>query len=220
MGVILLILLLFLGFAIIKQFIAKKSWEKEKQHIKTISKLDGKEKKEPNIQADYIKMEGKRLKNEGSIFSGKHKYGKSILAYSKAIELDPSDSETYQLRASEYMLVYILNKGSKSYWDSPKEYLQKSIDDYTKSIELSPLDFKSYRCRAFLFLESGRYQEAINDATKSIELSPENDDAFWTRGKAYEALGKTEQAVSDIKESAKLGCDVAQQYLKKKRISF
>lgn len=199
----------------IARFIASKSWEKKKQHIVNIEKMDNKEKKNLNILTDNLQIEVKQLIDKGNKSFSKGKISNALLTYNKAIELDPTNEEAYGKRAFIYLFA-IVTKTDIEFKDKAG---QAAIEDYTKLIELNPQDYISYHNRAFVLLKLTRYQEAINDDTKAIELNPEHGEAFWTRSQAYEALGKPQQAVTDIKEAAKLGYEDAQKYLKEKIVS-
>ena len=150
----------------------------------------------------------------------------AINYYTKAIELDPEDSDAYTNRG-------ILFKNQERYEeakkdddkaielnpDSAENYYNRAIllekliqyeeaeKDYTKAIELAPDSAETYYNRAILFEKLMQYEEAEKDYTKAIELNPTYTDAYTNRGILFEELGRNEEAEKDYNKAIELNSD-------------
>ncbi len=95
--------------------------------------------------------------SQGIFYNEKGEYEKAVVAFTKAIELDPSFALAYS------------NRG----WVHIKlgEY-EQAITDCSKAIELNPSLASAYNSRGWAYTELGQYEQAINDYNKAIELDP------------------------------------------------
>ena len=99
-------------------------------------------------------------------------YQGAIDYYTKAIELDPENSE-----------IYIKRGDVRSFYNMVDGNYQGAIDDYSKAIELDPKDPQTYIDRALCKKNSKDYQGAVDDSIKVIELDHKN-----IRALAYQKL--------------------------------
>jgi len=77
-----------------------------------------------NKKYDFIKnILGTLIGNRGSAKDKQANYAEDIINYTKSIEINPNDAETYNKRGFAYF--------------NQKEYPQ-AIADYTKAIEIKP----------------------------------------------------------------------------------
>ncbi|GBU28983.1 hypothetical protein R84B8_02545 [Treponema sp. R8-4-B8] len=131
----------------------------------------------------------------------KNQFDEAIIAFNKAIELNPKNAIAYGGRGEAF-------RGKKQY--------DKAINDFNKAIELNPKNAFAYRCRGEALRCKNQYDKAINDFTKAIELNPKNAFAYRGRGVAYRLKGNNKQAVSDLEKSLKLepGNNFAKEQLK------
>lgn len=83
--------------------------------------------------------------NKGYDYDVQEDYDNAILAYSKAIELNPKDADAYNNRGAIY--------------DIKKEY-DLAIQDYNKAIELTPEDADLYINKLLACQNSGKYTSA------------------------------------------------------------
>lgn len=111
----------------------------------------------------------------------------ALVGISRAIELNPSSSEAYYIRAGIY------------YWMGVYD---SAIDDYNKAIDLDPKDALFYLGRGRAYLEKGELDKAIADFTRALQLDPKLPRAFYERGNAYfkrgEALRKVQGEFSAL----------------------
>ncbi len=95
--------------------------------------------------------------NQGFVYNNKGEYHKAIVAFNKAIELDPSFAFAYNNRGWAYIEL---------------EQYEQAIVDSTKAIELDPSLALAYNNRGWAYIELGQYEQAIADYDKAIELDP------------------------------------------------
>jgi len=146
-------------------------------------------------------------------------YEGAILAFNKAIELNPNFSESYYNRGSvkynhlkdyqgalpdfnktleinpNHVTAYT-NRGLTK--NALKDY-KGAIDDFNKAIQLSPGFPIAYLDRANLKADLGDFNGALQDYNKAIELNPNYKDAYGGRGILYAAkLNDINKALSDF----------------------
>jgi uncharacterized protein YgiM (DUF1202 family) len=84
-------------------------------------------------------------------------YHQLIRDYTRAIERNPKDSETYRLRG---------------YAEYKNEDLDRAIADFNRAIELDPESHVAYMNRAWAHAKKEEYGAAIKDIQKAIQLQP------------------------------------------------
>lgn len=114
---------------------------------------------------------------------------KSLDNYSKAIQVDPKNFESYYARG---VCFHFLNDPDKA------------ISDYSKTIELNPSYEKAYYSRGLLFGAKRMWEDAIRDYSKGIELNPNNFNFYNNRGLAYGNLGQWDKAIMDLNKVIEL----------------
>jgi len=97
------------------------------------------------------------VNNQGVVYNNEAEYDKAIVAFNKAIELDPDFAPAYNNRGWAYIEL--------------GKYGQ-AIDDCGKAIELDPRLALAYSNRGLAYIELGQYEKAITDFDKAIELDP------------------------------------------------
>jgi len=166
------------------------------------------------------------------------KYQEAVVAYARAIELDPKYAWAYYGRGHaygrlgdpreafkdfnraieldpKYLLAYLYRGAA---YGKLGDYDQE-IRDYDNAIELDPKYAVAYFFRALAYYHLGDPQ-AFTDFDRAIELNPKYAEAYYNRGLAYGHLGDHLQAIKDLKTAAKLGYTPAQDYLNSKGISW
>ena len=94
-------------------------------------------------------------------------FPKAVVHFTKAIELNPGNSQAYLLRA----------KCMKGMGD-----FDKAAQDYTKALEVQPHDYDALSCRAYCHEQLEQWDAAIADYSAVIELLPDDDHAYNMRG--------------------------------------
>lgn len=102
--------------------------------------------------------------------------------YSRAIALEPENSEHYLNRGLEY--------GGLDLYES-------AMLDLTECIALDPDNTEAFEARGFINVKFGRDIEAIDDYSRVIELKPNDPWAYANRAAAYKRIGDFEKGEPD-----------------------
>lgn len=133
-------------------------------------------------------------------------YEEAVKLYSKAIEFNPLDFQSYLWRGhSKYSMGY-QNGVTNS------KMLDESIVDYSKTIQLSPGDSEAYYYRANAKKLLKKYNEAIPDFTLSIRYDPKKSEAYYYRGLTYYLLEKYGAAIEDFTKTISLNSENPDNY--------
>ncbi len=123
-------------------------------------------------------------------------YEEAVRYYTKAIELQPNNSEAYNSRGwSKYLL---------------RQY-QGAILDASKSLQIQPKHY-TYHTRGAAHLELGNYTQAIQDLSKAIALHDEEVLYFSDRAKAYVLHGLYEKAIDDYEYAIQINPRESRKY--------
>ena len=87
-----------------------------------------------------------------------------------------------------------------------------AINDYKKSIELKP-SADAYYNLAHVYVQESKFEMAIEELTNSIKINPNYSEAYGYRGMVFE-LFDLDKACEDWRTAAKLGSEVAVEFLK------
>jgi len=129
------------------------------------------------------------VNNQGVVYNNEAEYDKAIVAFNKAIELDPDFAPAYNNRGWAYIEL--------------GQYGQ-AIDDCGKAIELDPRLAFAYSNRGLAYTRLGQYEQGVADCSKAIELDPRLALAYSNRGLAYIELGQYEKAIADFDKAVEL----------------
>ncbi|ABM79600.1 tetratricopeptide repeat-containing S1 family peptidase [Prochlorococcus marinus] len=116
-------------------------------------------------------------------------YQGAIADYSKALEINPEDANTFNNRGNA-------KHGLGDY--------QGAISDYTKAIELDPQHALAYDNRGYSKHDLKDYQAAIADYNKAIEIDPQYAIAYNNRGTAKDDLKDYQGAIADYNKAIEL----------------
>jgi len=155
----------------------------------------------------------------------------SIRDISRAIELDPKDSEKYRFRGSAYIHIgrcdLSIGDFSKAIELNPKDgfnYSQRAIcltqekpelaiEDYNRAIEAEPKEYSFYMYRGMLYAKLGRKDHAIRDYTKHIELAPDAGYMYNMRASLYAETGQHDLALKDYNKTIELDPNRSSAYM-------
>ena len=124
--------------------------------------------------------------NSGLVKDSLYDYKGSIAEFTKAIELEPDNTEYYSAR------------GKSRYFSDDFE---GSIADYTKAIEFEPDNSEYYNSRGKSRYFLREYDKAITDFNKAIKLKPDNAEYYYERGYAKYSSLDYKGAIADFKAS-------------------
>lgn len=110
-------------------------------------------------------------------------YTQAIRFYSKALELDDQNYQTFYNRGRCYE-----ENGNK----------QEALNDYTKAISLNGSHFNSFYWRASVNYDLNNYQEAASDWLKARELCPDNNSTLYWIAKSQFNLSQFTNALNNI----------------------
>ena len=118
-----------------------------------------------------------RLRADAYLNIGKYQLGVADLArateliiesYTRALELNPNDLDSYVGRAEAHRFV-----GNN----------KLAVEDYTRAIELDPNDPDLYVARAWTYYQLDLYGRASSDNWKAITLDPDNPERYADRAR-------------------------------------
>jgi len=142
-------------------------------------------------------------------------------AFTKAIEIDPTNAQAYYERARaggmgegieyyEKALELDPNIGD-AYWGIAEDYLRKGypyehiIPVMMKHVSVNPNDPDVYRHRAIVYIWHKRYHHAIDDLSIAIAMDLQgNDNDYRERGLCYSWVWKYEEAIKDVSQAIKM----------------
>jgi tetratricopeptide (TPR) repeat protein len=136
--------------------------------------------------------------NRGVDYCAKEDYTKAILAFNRALRLNPYYVLAYRNRAITFLRV-----GAAVPYGSRPYYLQ-ALDDYSVVLQLDPKDADAFRERGMVHARLGDLDKAIADYTQAIKVRPDFADAYRSRSKAYRDKGDVDRAVADLDQAIKL----------------
>lgn len=151
---------------------------------------------------------------KGNSESEKGNYLSAVQWYTRALELNPTDSWVLNERGNMYFFL--------------SEY-EQAIADYTESLQLQSSDAIVYTNRGNAYYMLAEYKKAVSDYTMSLRLAPGNSETYFFRGQAYDCLGKSREAIKSVARAIELdangtldsiyGYDAFLQRLYKKTVS-
>lgn len=103
------------------------------------------------------------------------KLDEALVAYNRAIELDPSHVEGYDYRAVVWQL-----KGNSD----------RAIADYGLAIRVDPTYAAAYYRRGYLYQTMGQIDRAKEDYNSSLALPTKNRIGEWAHGEARARLSE------------------------------
>ncbi len=139
-------------------FLSYETWERNKKWENDMTLATDIIRKNPAVP--FI---AKIYRKRGNYFANHHMIQKSVIDYSKAIELDPDDIDSYIYRAYSYLK---LNK------------LREALPDLNKGIEYNPNASVLYANRAMVKLNIGDRIGARSDCNKCLSLDSTNAEAY------------------------------------------
>jgi tetratricopeptide (TPR) repeat protein len=119
----------------------------------------------------------------------KGNYQEAIRHFTKAIDLNPMDANSYYSRGTAY---------------SHEGQYDRALSDYTKALEINPRDAKAYYNRGITCYRKGQYNEAISDFSKALEINPMDTKAYYNRGITCWKKGQNVLAISDFKKALEI----------------
>lgn len=137
----------------------------------------------------------------------------AIMAYSKALVLDPEDAQTHYEMGRTYQLLGQTTQALRKYDDAllknaslPNAHRQKGLcflkesnyqramETFQNAIQMDANDAESYRYLGQCLAHFGRHQEAVGTFNTAIQLNPKDAIALYMLGLSTMRLGQFDQA--------------------------
>ena len=118
-----------------------------------------------------------------------HRLHESIIAYDKAIKINPMNSDAW------------IEKGL-AFRDLGKS--NEAIAAFDNAIEINPQNFNAWFQKGFVLINSNKNDEALAAYEKSIEIDPKNSPAWYDKGNALSNLGKYDEAIKAYDKAIEL----------------
>lgn len=125
-------------------------------------------------------------------------YELAITYAGKRIQLNPKNPVPYIDRGLSY-------RKMKKYEEAER--------DFNKSLALKPDFFRAFGYRAFLYLETGKYQNSVDDATRAVEINPKYGYGYLVLAQAKQKLGQTDFCM-DLYNAKKYGNSEAEEAIR------
>ena len=126
----------------------------------------------------------------GATLHDRGEYDGAVKHYSRAIQLDPKNSQAFLYRAHSYTFL---------------DKYDKAVADYTRSIELNPSEAEAYLSRGDAYTQVDKYDEAILDYRQALRLDPglatahaNLGDVFYHGTKDYQAALRHYKAALEL----------------------
>jgi tetratricopeptide (TPR) repeat protein len=179
-------------------------------------------------EAEELETEEDRHYSDGFIYAESGQWAEAADAYSKVLERNPRDGETYQERAWAYLelgrvadAVADAEKAVKLLPDEMNAYLVRGtaytqsknfergiadlnryLEDVNNFIGEGTISSKAYYFRGLAYAGLNDFQRAVKDFSKAIIRYPQWAEPYEARAFAYEQLGKPGKAQKDREEAA------------------
>lgn len=123
---------------------------------------------------------------KGQVLEKLQHYAEAVIAYSKAIQLNPHNPEVLRWRGN---VLFTLGR------------YEEAIGSYDKAIQLQPRNAHLWCCLASSLVKLKRYREAIACFDKAIQLQPNQHSAWYWRGRVLVELRRYTEALNSYEKA-------------------
>jgi tetratricopeptide (TPR) repeat protein len=175
--------------------------------------------------------------NLGNSYGDVDNMNSALLAFERAVALDPTLSESRANLGNIYLEKYRLDKTKKDLIDkaiseyeaalqfNPRDarthnnlgnaYMQAgslnyAVLEYLKSIDLDPNFVDAYKNLALVYSKQTRYGQAIAQLSKALHMAPGDAGCYSQLGDVYDQMGDYEEAIAQFKNALKLKPDLVE----------
>jgi tetratricopeptide (TPR) repeat protein len=125
----------------------------------------------------------------------KYLFEEAISLYTKAIDANPNDYQSYLWRGHSHYSLGYQNGIIKN------DRLEAAIIDYSKVLQLNPAEAEAYYYRASAKKLLNKLKESIPDFTMAIKYDPKRKEIYYFRGLTYYLLLNYVAAIEDFDKS-------------------
>jgi tetratricopeptide (TPR) repeat protein len=120
------------------------------------------------------------------------RYPQAILAFDRAVGLDPNLVDAYLMRGRAYLV---------------DGEIERAISDFSRTVEKRPTDSEALLWRGRSWMELKDYQAVVRDANRALQADSRLAAAYNLRGLAWRALGDPRKALEDLTQAVNLAPD-------------
>ncbi|HUR97774.1 MAG TPA: tetratricopeptide repeat protein [Pyrinomonadaceae bacterium] len=139
--------------------------------------------------ADIVNYSAVAYQVKGTALQSRGEYKPAIEAFSKSIELVPTEAKFRNSRGGGYRFL--------------KDY-DAALKDYDKAIELDPTVAMFFANRASIRLTMKNLDGAVADSDAALRIDKANENAYYTRATAYIELKKFPESLVDFNKAISL----------------
>ncbi|HOG73823.1 MAG TPA: tetratricopeptide repeat protein [Methanofastidiosum sp.] len=171
-----------MGILMAKDLQPKKTKDK---YQKIFALLDDLKIEEAQVKIENLLKRNKKdyflwwLKGYVYLYGGNEHYEDAVVAFDKAIALDPENSFAWEFKA-----IALRSLGK----------YEEAIACYDKSMELDPLDYSAIYNRAVLLERLGKNEEALDYYSLSTKIDPNNALAWEAKANLLESIERFDEA--------------------------
>jgi tetratricopeptide (TPR) repeat protein len=125
----------------------------------------------------------------GSAVLKKGRKGDSLLAFEKAVQLDPANPGGFRRLGDAY---------------AATGDLEKARESYAKALELNPDYEEVHEALGQIYYDQKNYEAAVESLTRARTFAPRSDTVAYLLGLAYDKLGAHEQAIKILETAIDL----------------
>ena len=159
------------------------------------------------------------------------KNDEAILAYRKALEIDPNNASIYNnlglslarknkleeaitqyRKAIELDPIFAIAYGNLGYALKDQNKLDEAITEFNKAIEIDSEDANFYNGLGLVLEQQNKSQEALNQYQKAINIDPKFANAYNNIGYVLIKENKLDEAKENFEKAIKINPDLAAAY--------
>jgi serine/threonine protein kinase len=151
------------------------------------------------VEGGLLGLQDARAYNRrGLAYVSTRNYEQAIVAYSRALELDPHFAEAFNNRSAAHLLMG--NYG-------------QAVADCTQAIALAPDFVAATVNRGIAHTGLRQYDQALADYNHALTLTPQNVYAFYNRGNTFLWMSQFKEAVANYSQAIALSRDFGPAYV-------
>lgn len=157
----------------------------------------------PLFLSSWIAKDGDTWFRRGRASAAQENYDQAIVAFNKAIALDPKNVTVYESRGDAYL---------------GKKEIERAIADYNEALRLLPKDAdpsdraRLLRQRGVAYFLAENYDRALVDQDEVIRLAPKSAMNYIDRGQTYSCQTDYKRALADFTQAIRLEPDFVLAY--------
>ncbi|MHC4072134.1 MAG: tetratricopeptide repeat protein [Planctomycetota bacterium] len=169
---------------------------------------------------DKIQTLGCFFNNLGNSYSDIGNMDSALLAFERAVKINPMLSESRANLGNIYLKKDMVNKAIDQYLKAlrinpndakthnnlgnaytQRDSLIQAVDEYKRSLELDPEFADAHKNLAIVYSRQERYGRAIGQLNKAIDLNPKDASCYSQLGDVYSQMNDYEQAIAQYKKA-------------------